>query len=154
MKRGMLYLALIALTALRAPTHAQEPGSIREDVEGRDNWFWALRSYPFAERPYAWLDLRSSPALFSKREAQRFNGVAHRDQAADLIVGHYVHCVSWHGSKAIEGCLQRAALVRIVQHRQHQENASLLRRLIVNDDPVIIVVRLCAVADHYAAPCP
>jgi len=57
MRRGMLNLALIALTALRVPTHAQEPSSIREDVEGRDNWFWALRSYPFAERPYAKMSL-------------------------------------------------------------------------------------------------
>ena len=57
MKRGLLCLAFIALVALRVTTHAQEPGSLREDVEGRDDWFWALRSYPFGERPYAKMSL-------------------------------------------------------------------------------------------------
>ncbi len=64
-----------------------------------------------------------------------------------------VHGISWRGSKAVEGCLQCAAVVGMAEHRQHQENASLLRRLIVDDDPVIVVVRLRAVADDYATAC-
>jgi hypothetical protein len=55
--RRVAYLALFASAALGALAHAQEPGSPREDVEGRDEWFWALRSYPFAERPYAKMSL-------------------------------------------------------------------------------------------------
>jgi hypothetical protein len=49
MRRLALLLVLGA-----APALAQDPISNwpREDVEGREEWFWAQRSFPFSERPY------------------------------------------------------------------------------------------------------
>src|SRR5690242_3055085 len=53
MKRAVSVLAFAALIAVGATTaRAQEPSSLREDVEGRDTWFWSLRSFPSTERPY------------------------------------------------------------------------------------------------------
>ena len=57
MRRRIVCLALLALVAARTTARAQEPGSWREDVEGRDEWFWSLRSFPYAERPYAKMSL-------------------------------------------------------------------------------------------------
>ena len=52
-RRLLRTLLPAALLATRAAL-AQEPPSTwpREDVDGRDEWFWAQRSYPFSERPY------------------------------------------------------------------------------------------------------
>ena len=49
-------------------------GEIKEDIEGRDEWFWAQRTYPFAERPYTKMAelynvLRMRPSLFSASAA-------------------------------------------------------------------------------------
>jgi len=44
-------------TPPREPREVERPssgvGEIREDIEGREEWFWAQRTYPFSERPYA-----------------------------------------------------------------------------------------------------
>lgn len=40
-----------AVASMRAQARVTERPD--EDVNGREEWFWALRSYPFAERPYA-----------------------------------------------------------------------------------------------------
>jgi hypothetical protein len=53
MKRPMSVLTFVALVAVGTTNvRAQEPNSPREDVEGRDTWFWSLRSFPSTERPY------------------------------------------------------------------------------------------------------
>ena len=56
MIRGAFRALVIAAVVMAAstPAIAQDPVSNwpREDVEGRDEWFWSQRSYPFAERPY------------------------------------------------------------------------------------------------------
>jgi len=49
-------------------------GEIKEDIEGRDEWFWTQRTYPFAERPYAKMAdlynvLRARPSLFAASAA-------------------------------------------------------------------------------------
>ncbi len=49
---------------------ASGAGEIKEDVEGRDEWFWAQRTYPFSERPYEkmanlYSALRARPSLFA-----------------------------------------------------------------------------------------
>jgi len=51
-----------------------EAGEIKEDIEGRDEWFWAQRTYPFSERPYAKMAdlynaLRARPSLFASSSA-------------------------------------------------------------------------------------
>ena len=52
MRRRTMWVALLALTGAGTTLHAQERVQEREDVEGRDAWFWSLRSFPFDERPY------------------------------------------------------------------------------------------------------
>jgi hypothetical protein len=53
MRRRAICLAFFAIVATAAASaRAQEPSAPREDVEGRDAWFWALRSFPSTERPY------------------------------------------------------------------------------------------------------
>ncbi|HEV8217274.1 MAG TPA: hypothetical protein VGP95_15605, partial [Gemmatimonadaceae bacterium] len=63
---------------LREPREADRGsggvGEIKEDIEGRDEWFWAQRTYPFAERPYAKMAdlynmLRARPSLFAAPSA-------------------------------------------------------------------------------------
>jgi hypothetical protein len=51
---ALLLRRAAALLLLTTPVLAQDPLSNwpREDVEGREEWFWAQRSFPFAERPY------------------------------------------------------------------------------------------------------
>ena len=51
-----------------------EAGEIKEDIEGRDEWFWGQRTYPFSERPYAKMAdlfnaLRTRPSLFASSAA-------------------------------------------------------------------------------------
>ncbi len=44
--------SLIALTCAALPAYAQGPVNSNEDVEAREEWFWAQRSFPFKSRPY------------------------------------------------------------------------------------------------------
>jgi photosystem II stability/assembly factor-like uncharacterized protein len=51
-----------------------EAGEIKEDIDGRDEWFWGQRTYPFAERPYGKMAdlynaLRARPSLFASSSA-------------------------------------------------------------------------------------
>ena len=61
--------ALVAL-ALATPALAQQRGEPDEDVEAREAYFWAQRSYPFATRPYAAM-LRARLAAASGTSALR-----------------------------------------------------------------------------------
>ena len=61
--------ALVAL-ALATPALAQQRGEPDEDVEAREAYFWAQRSYPFATRPYEAM-LRARLAAASGTSALR-----------------------------------------------------------------------------------
>ncbi len=50
MRRAAWY-ALAALSLAAAHVDAQHI-DVREDVDGRDEWFWSLRSFPSTQRPY------------------------------------------------------------------------------------------------------
>jgi len=76
-------LAPIGVTSAQRPKppgearqveRASGAGEIKEDVEGRDEWFWAQRTYPFSERPYdkmanLYSALRARPSLFASSGA-------------------------------------------------------------------------------------
>lgn len=56
-----------------------ELGEIKEDIEGRDEWFWAQRTYPFAERPYAkmaelYTALHARSSLFAASASSALTG--------------------------------------------------------------------------------
>jgi hypothetical protein len=58
----------------REVERASAAGEMKEDVEGRDEWFWAQRTYPFSERPYdkmanLYSALRARPSLFASSAA-------------------------------------------------------------------------------------
>jgi hypothetical protein len=57
MRPRIVCLAMFLSLSATVTTRAQEATSVREDVEGRDEWFWQLRSFPFAERPYTKMSL-------------------------------------------------------------------------------------------------
>lgn len=57
MRRHTICGAALTFFAASTSLRAQAPSSPREDVEGRDEWFWSLRSFPFAERPYGKMSL-------------------------------------------------------------------------------------------------
>ncbi len=56
--------AFVVLAAAIAPVELRSQVTEREDVHGRDEWFWDQRTYPFSERPYAQMSmLRQSLSL-------------------------------------------------------------------------------------------
>ena len=68
--------SLVLASVLGAPLFAQDLPRAweREDVDGREEWFWAQRSYPFADRPYAkmsalWQTLVSRMSVVSSSAA-------------------------------------------------------------------------------------
>ena len=51
-RRNLCFASLALVIAAGTTLRAQERPTEREDVEGRDEWFWSLRSFPFGVRPY------------------------------------------------------------------------------------------------------
>jgi hypothetical protein len=50
---SLVAAALVAIGAVSSHAFAQDPDGRNEDPKGREEWFWAQRSFPSVERPYA-----------------------------------------------------------------------------------------------------
>ncbi|MEO7084010.1 MAG: dockerin type I domain-containing protein [Gemmatimonadaceae bacterium] len=50
--RALCFASALVTATIARVAAAQDPDGRNEDVKGREEWFWAQRMYPFAERPY------------------------------------------------------------------------------------------------------
>ncbi|MFL5488247.1 MAG: hypothetical protein ACJ8AJ_07150, partial [Gemmatimonadaceae bacterium] len=68
--RALSYVSLAVIVGAFANSiSAQVTGEAKEDVKGREEYFWFQRSYPSTERPYAQME-RARMSVMSSRQAQ------------------------------------------------------------------------------------